>query len=606
MIPDELIEQIRDSADLVSIIGESVALKRTGSDYRGPCPFHGGTHRNFAVIPKKGLFYCYVCHAGGDVFSYLMKRFGMDYPTAIRDVARRVGIVIPESRGPTAPDPREPLFSALTVAQEWYAGQLAESADAKAARSYLERRKLPLDALAPYGLGYAPPGRAFLRAMADLGITESVLIQCGLLVQREDGRLVARFRDRLLFPIADGRGRVVGFGGRILGRGEPKYLNSPDTDVFHKGRLLYNLHLAKNAIRKADEVLLVEGYVDVLRLVLAGFEHVVAPLGTALTPDQATLLKRYAPKAILLYDSDSAGLRATFRAADELLRHKMRVHVATLPPGQDPDSLVQDGGHQALEAVLEDATDVLERKIQLLERKGWFEDVARRRAAIDRLLPTLRATADPIERELYMTRVAEKSGISKDVLAQEVARAPAAPQAPRSEVTPQRTAAAPVRPSRRRDGEAAERALLGVLLHDPAWLERAREEVRPEWFEGPSMRELFERLRAPGGERGQAEAPAGMSEAATRVWAELKALEPELAEQDTDDLFVRSCQVLEARPLFREFERLGDQIRTAPEEEKSALLAQHQERKRDLEQRFPGEWYRRHFRRTVSRRRTTP
>jgi DNA primase len=604
MIPDEVIEQVRDSADLVAIIGESVTLKRTGSDYRGPCPFHGGTHRNFAVIPKKGLFYCYVCHAGGDVFSYLMKRFGMDYPTAIRDVARRVGMVIPESAGPAAPDPREPLFSALTVAQEWYTGQLIESADGKDARRYLERRELPLDTLAPYGLGYAPRGNAFVRAMTELGIAESVLIEAGLLVRREDGRIVARFRDRLLFPIADARGRVVGFGGRILGRGEPKYLNSPDTDVFHKGRLLYNLHFAKNAIRKADEVLLVEGYFDVLRLVLAGIEHVVAPLGTALTTDQATILKRYAPKAILLYDSDSPGLRATFRAADELLRHKMRVHVATLPTGHDPDSLVQAGGKDALENVLTDATDVLERKIQLLERKGWFEDVAHRRAAIDRLLPTLRATADPIERELYLTRVAEKSGISKDVLAQEVARAPAIGTPPRSETvsaerrTPQAAG--------RRDGESAERALLRVILHDPSWLERARQEVRPEWFEGPALRELFERVSGVGGERGQGEPPPGVSEGAARLWAELKALEPELAQQDVDDLFVRSCQVLESRPLFREFERLASQIRSAPEEKKGTLLAQHQARKQELEERFPGEWRRRHFRRTVSRRRSTP
>jgi len=604
MIPDEVIEQVRDNADLVAIIGESVTLKRTGSDYRGPCPFHGGTHRNFAVIPKKGLFYCYVCHAGGDVFSYLMKRFGMDYPTAIRDVARRVGMVIPESSGPAAPDPREPLFSALTVAQEWYTGQLIESADGKDARDYLERRELPLDALAPYGLGYAPRGNAFVRAMTELGIAESVLIEAGLLARREDGRIVARFRDRLLFPIADARGRVVGFGGRILGRGEPKYLNSPDTDVFHKGRLLYNLHFAKNAIRKADEVLLVEGYFDVLRLVGAGFEHVVAPLGTALTADQATILKRYAPKAILLYDSDSPGLRATFRAADELLRHTMRVHVATLPTGQDPDSLVQAGGKKALEDVLGDATDVLERKIQLLERKGWFEDVAHRRAAIDRLLPTLRATADPIERELYLTRVAEKSGISKDVLAQEVARTPAIGAPPRPDTA---SSERPVpQAAGRRDGESAERALLRVMLHDSSWLERARRDVRPEWFEGAALRELFENLSAVGGERGHAEAPPGVSEGAARLWAEFKAVEPELAQQDVDDLFVRSCQVLEARPLFREFERLASQIRNAPEEKKGALLAQHQARKQELEERFPGEWRRRHFRRTVSRRRTTP
>jgi DNA primase len=601
MIPDEMIEQIRDSADLVAIIGDSVALKRTGSDYRGPCPFHGGSHRNFAVIPKKGLFYCYVCHAGGDVFSYLMKRFGMDYPTAIRDVARRVGIVIPESSGPTGPDPREPLFSALTVAQEWYSTQLLESSDGTDARRYLEQREFDLEALGPYGLGFAPRGAAFVDAMSELGIAESVLIEAGLLMRREDGTIVPRFRGRLLFPIADVRGRVVGFGGRILGRGEPKYLNSPDTGVFHKGSLLYNLHFAKNAIRKEEAVLLVEGYTDVLRLVLAGFEHVVAPLGTALTSDQSAILKRYAPLAVLLYDSDPPGLRATFRAADEFLRHKMRVHVATLPTGQDPDTLTRAGGKDALQHVVADATDVLERKIQLLERKGWFDNVEHRRAAIDRLLPTLRATADPIERELYLSRVAEKSGISKDVLTEEISRTP-----PRAAPVPSERSRERRPAPRRRDGEAAELALLSVILYDETWLERARNEVPPEWFEGPSLQELFDCLRAPGGERAQREVPEGVSDEARRVWADLKALDPDLAEQDVDDLFVRSCQVLEARPLFREFEQLASRIRSAPTETKGALLTEHQERKQELERRFPGEWYRRHFRRRVSRRTSTP
>jgi DNA primase len=165
VIPDDVIEQVRDSADLVDLIGEVVSLKRTGADWRGPCPFHGGTHRNFAVIPKKGLYYCYVCHEGGDVFTFLMKRFGMDYPTAVREVARRVGIAIPERGGREGPDPREPLFSAAAVAQEWFAARLREGPDADAARTYLESRELPLPIAAELGLGYAPSDRSFALAM---------------------------------------------------------------------------------------------------------------------------------------------------------------------------------------------------------------------------------------------------------------------------------------------------------------------------------------------------------------------------------------------------------------------------------------------------------
>ena len=371
LIPDDVIEQVREAADMVGIIGEHVELKRTGSDFRGPCPFHGGTHRNFAVIPKKGMFYCFVCHEAGDVFTFFMKKLGMDYPTAVREVARRVGITIPE-RGPSGPDPREPLFGAVAAAADWFARQLRESPEADVAREYLASRQLELDTVLPLGLGYAPRGKAFLDAMKGLGLRDEVLLEAGLVVKREEEEapLVPRFRGRLLFPIHDLRARVVGFGGRILGEGEPKYLNSPDTPIFHKGKLLYNLHVAKHAIRKAERAILVEGYFDVLRLSLAGIEEVVAPLGTGLTPEQAQLVKRHVTQVILLYDPDDAGLRATFRAGDELLREGLRVSVATLPPGEDPDKLVQRQGAAGLAALLEDAVDVLERKVQILERRG--------------------------------------------------------------------------------------------------------------------------------------------------------------------------------------------------------------------------------------------
>ena len=340
MIPDDLIEQVREAADLVGIIGEQVELKRTGADYRGPCPFHGGTHRNFAVIPKKGMFYCFVCHAAGDVFTFFMKRLGMDYPTAVREVARRVGITIPE-RGPAGgggPDPHEPLYTAVATAADWFGRQLGDSPEAAVARDYLASRHVELETALPLGLGYAPRGKPFLDAMKGLGLRDEVLLEAGLVVKREDGTLAPRFRGRLLFPIHEQRARIVGFGGRILGEGEPKYLNSPDTPIFHKGRLLYNLHAAKHAIRKAERAILVEGYFDVLRLSLAGVEEVVAPLGTGLTSDQAQLLQRHAPHVILLYDSDEAGLRATFRAGDELLRERLRVSVASLPAGDSPAS----------------------------------------------------------------------------------------------------------------------------------------------------------------------------------------------------------------------------------------------------------------------------
>ena len=560
MIPDETIEQVRDSADIVGLIGESVSLKRTGSDYRGACPFHGGRNRNFAVIPKKGRYYCFVCHESGDVFSWFMKRLGLSYPDAVREAARRAGIVIPERPERAGPDPHEPLYGAVAAAHDWFTRQLIEQSEAKVAREYLAGRDIPVDTAALLGLGFAPAGKAFLSSMAALGINESVLLQAGLASQREDGTVTARFKGRILFPIHDLRGRAIGFGGRLLGPGEPKYLNSPESDIFHKGKQLYNLHQAKSPIRKEESVILVEGYFDVIRLSLAGVDHVVAPLGTALTPDQAALLKRFTSAATLLYDSDQPGLRATFRSGDELLRHSVRVRVATLPPGEDPDTLVRNGGVEALDAVLRDALDLFERKIQLLERKGWFQGVEHRRDALDRLLPTIRAATDPITRELYLSLAAERAGVSKDVLEQEL-RDSGAGTRPRvdgrrgSGVPQYREApAVPRTPIRRRINP--ETKLLSAMLAAPEWIEKAREEIAPALLESPRLREVFEALIRGGSESGQI--PAGLSDDAAAAWSYLKEAAQERNAQEVATIYDRAAQILRARPKYREMEALTD------------------------------------------------
>jgi DNA primase len=558
MIPDETIEQVRDNADIVGLIGESVALKRTGADYRGPCPFHGGTHRNFAVIPKKGRYYCFVCHESGDVFSWLMKRMGLSYPDAVREAARRSGITIPERFERAGPDPNEPLYGAAAAAHDWFTHQLLEQPEAKPAREYLDGRGIPIDTAAMLGLGFAPAGKSFLTAMTTLGIEERILLQAGLAAQREDGVVSPRFRGRLLFPIHDLRGRVVGFGGRLLGPGEPKYLNSPETEIFHKGRQLYNLHLARQPIRKEESVILVEGYFDVLRLVLAGVEHVVAPLGTALTPDQAALLKRYAPSATLLYDSDQAGLRATFRAGDELLRHGLRVRVATLPPGEDPDTLVTKGGTGALDPILRDAMDVFERKIQLLERKGWFEGVEHRRDALDRLLPTIRAASDPITRELYLSLAAQRAAVSKEVLEDELANIRAAGRqqsgAALAVADPPGTPMAPRSPGRTRNNP--ETKLLAAMLAAPEWVAQARDDVAPALLEQPRLRELFQALVEREGPSDQM--PDGLSAQAAEVWSYLKEMAQQLTSHDAATIYDRSSQILRARPSYREMHSMPD------------------------------------------------
>jgi DNA primase len=554
VIPDEIIEQVREAADIVGIIGEHVDLKRTGADFRGPCPLHGGTHRNFSVSPKRGMFHCFVCNETGDVYAFFMKKLGMDYPTAVREVARRVGITIPERSGPAGPDPREPLYAAVATAADWFARQLRDSPEAEIARTYLESRRVTMEHAQIQGLGFGPRGASFVDAMKGLGLREEVLLEAGLLVKREDGSKAPRFRGRLLFPIHDLRSRVVAFSGRILGEGEPKYLNSPETPIFHKGQLLYNLHVAKHGMRKAERAILVEGQFDVLRTSLAGFEEVVAPLGTGLTDDQAELLRRHTPQVILLYDSDEPGLRATFRAGDVLLRHKLRVNVATLPDGEDPDTLVQKQGAGALEQALKDSVDVLERKIQILERKGFFGSLPGRRRALDRLLPTIRAAADPITRELYISRVAEVAGVRKDVLQREVDPKDAAP-------VPYRPLPPPtVLPS------SAEKSILLLMLQGKDWCSRVTEAIDAEDIEYPVYRALFEALAD--------DAPERLDETAARAYESLQA--EGLGAEQADVVFERAVNGLEARRLDREIARKQQEIDLAPEAEKGRLALEKQ------------------------------
>jgi DNA primase len=514
------------------------------------------------------MYYCFVCHEGGDVFTFFMKKLGMDYPTAVREVARRVGIAIPE-RGPTGPDPREPLYEAVAAAADWFARQLRDSPEAQVARDYLASRHLELEVVLPLGLGYAPRSNALLDAMKGLGVRDAVLLEAGLLVKREDGTLLPRLRGRLLFPIHDLRARVVAFGGRILGEGEPKYLNSPDSPVFHKGKLLYNLPVAKHAMRKAERAILVEGYFDVLRLSLAGIEEVVAPLGTGLTPEQAQLLQRHAPHVTLLYDSDDAGLRATFRAGDELLRQGLRVSVATLPPGEDPDTLVQKRGAAGLEAILKDAVDLLERKIQILDRKAFFSSLPGRRRALDRLLPTIRAAKDPITRELYLSRAAEAAGVRKDVLERETGNEKretgGTPTFPVSRVP------FPVLPA------SAEKALLLLMLEGEPWLARVAEAVDAEELQFPPYRAVFEAVAD--------DAVLALDDTSARAYEQLKG--EGLGGRDPNEMYELAVTWMEARRLERQLEQLDDQLPFESPERQASLIAEKRRVFDELRKRYP-------------------
>ena len=518
MIPDETVERVRESADIVAVIGEYVELKRQGTDFRGPCPFHQGTHRNFSVSPKKAMYYCFVCHEGGDVFNFLTKRLGVDWPTAVKMVAEKSGIEVVEtqSRRVDQKDDRDPLWEVNGAAADYFRRMLWEDDLGRDARAYLDERGVSRELADRVGLGFAPREIGLMRThLATLGFDDDRMTQAGLLVVPEEGTEPRpRFRGRLIFPIYDLSSRIVGFGGRLLGPGEPKYLNSAESPIFSKGRLLYGLNWAKQAARRDERMLVVEGYFDVLRLIGAGIESVVAPMGTALTEEQAKLIRRYTNHVFLLYDSDKAGLKATFRSGDELLRQGASVQVVTLPEGEDPDTFVRTHGARGLEAQLATSIDVFERKIQILERGGWFADLRRKRQALDRLLPTLRATSDSLTRDMYLGHASAAAGVSREMLEREllvpagtrrVARSdsPASPrsQAPASPGVDAPSGAMSLRLGDRRAGDRrrgaqepgaiSERELLRVLLHVPSEFERVVESVGAENFRDPDLQAIF-------------------------------------------------------------------------------------------------------------------
>lgn len=518
MISDEVVEEVRRRADIVAIISEHVPLKRAGKDYRARCPFHEERTPSFYVVPSKGFYKCFGCGESGDVFSFLMKRLGLGFMDAVRYVAQRVGVEIRNTQGPDEDEGLRAFHEANAFARRFFEQTLWHPERGRRAREYLASRGIGEATAERFGLGYAPDDRqAFRTAAAQHGLDENVLVEAGLLVRREGGEdPYDRFRNRIIFPIESPSGKVVGFGGRVLGEGGPqvpKYLNSPDSPVFRKGEVLYGLSWAKHAIRREAAVLVVEGYMDAVSLAAAGVEHVVAPLGTSLTEEQARLLSRYCRRAFLLFDSDPAGLRATFRAGDLLLAAGVHPLVVTLPPGEDPDSLVRKQGVSGIQQALAGAVDLLDRKLQILEERRYLSSLTKLRGALDRLLPTLRAVRDPALRDLYVARVAEKTGVRRETLEGEIGQPPSAsPRPPRVPRPPVPLVSA--RPL----SLGAERELLLLLVQARDFVDRAAERLGPEDFQDPAYREIFQALVA---DPELAAPPAGMGPVAVQRLQEL-------------------------------------------------------------------------------------
>jgi DNA primase len=580
MIPEPLVEEVRGRADIVQIIGEHVALKRSGKDFKGRCPFHEERTPSFYVVPSKGFYKCFGCNESGDVFAFLMKRLGLGFQDAVRYVADRCGIQIQEVSSP-GEDPHRHVFEANAFALEFFTRSLAEEDKGREARGYLQRRGIGKDVAERFRLGFAPDEWRGLRdAAAVHGMDDALLLEAGLLVQREEQRdPYDRFRNRIIFPIESVSGRVVAFGGRILGesgKGLPKYLNSPETPIYHKGEVLYGLSWAKNAIRREEGALVVEGYMDAVSLGAAGIENVVAPLGTSLTEEQARLLRRYCTRVYLLFDSDQAGLKATFRAGDVLLAEGVHPSVVTLPPGEDPDSLVRSRGAAALQEHLGQAMDILDRKLQILEERGFFSTIEKTRGAVDRLLPTLRAAADQTLRDIYVKNVSERTGVRRETLEAELAKADAS-AAIRVQQRAQPRWEGPPKPIHL----GAERKLLLLLLQYRDFVDRAAERLGPSDFQDPALKGVFQALVA---DPELSMIPPGMDPAAARAMEELMGEDERISEATR--VFEETLARIQEAPVARRAEELREVLRRetdgARQEELLREIQELDRRRREL------------------------
>ena len=587
MIPDDVVEEVRARADIVDVIGELVSLKKAGREFKANCPFHEERTPSFYVVPDKGFYKCFGCGKSGDVFSFVMERQGLDFVEAVKHVAGRAGVEVREvSRGREEDDPNRPFYEMNAFAQAWFRERLLDEREGAAARSYLDGRGIGEDVAERFGLGFAPDEwRALRDQAAKHGFDDAMLLRIGLLNESERSKEpYDRFRGRVTFPIESLAGKVVAFGGRLLDGGEkgPKYLNSPESPIFSKGRNLYGLSWARHAIRREETALVVEGYMDVVSLAAFGFENVVAPLGTALTPEQAKLLSRYTTRVLLLFDSDKAGLKATFRAADVLLEAGLHPAVATLPSGEDPDTLVRSEGPAALRALLDDAVDVLDRKLQILEERAYFSTIERTRSAVDRLLPTLRAALDPALRDIYVSKVADRTGVRRQTLEAEISRARAAPPPSRSDASS--------RPGWAHDAQlrrgGAERTLLLIMVRGVEWVERAAELISAEDFFDPAHRAIFQalldepELRVP---------PTSMDPVAARRFEEILS-DPEEISHGID-VFTQSANRMRVATLDRHIQELQLGIEAAATfEEKRGLATRKAELARELRDLDPNYW----------------
>ncbi|HKF44454.1 MAG TPA: DNA primase [Thermoanaerobaculia bacterium] len=590
-ITDGVLAELRSAADIVQVIGEHTRLKKAGRSWKGLCPFHNERTPSFTVDREKGLYHCFGCGAGGDVIHFVRQMDRLDFPEAVEALASRFGVTIPRRafRRPQE-DRREKILEAVSAAHRFFQAEMGKPGNKAAA--YLKERDVSPEMSKRLGLGYAPDSWDSLSRALAPAHTEGLLLEAGLLTPRPEGKTGSydRFRDRLIFVVRDDRGRPAGFGGRALAKdAEPKYLNSPETPVFQKKRLLYGLSEGRDAIRKNDRVVLVEGYFDHLALVTAGIEETVASMGTALTPEQAGKLKRLTPKVVLCYDGDSAGRAATRAALEHVLAQGLAARVVRLPAGLDPHDVLREQGARRLAARIEEAPDYL---AWLLEDANPLEkglDSAEKSARISSVVSLIGNIPDAIFRHEETRRVARHCGVPLELLWDRIKPPTARPAAGRF---PPGTQSPP--PVLSDDGiPQAEHALLSLLVRGEELIPLILGTLKDEWLTHETVRKVAAAFRQAGSAAGPIDFQRQIAH--LREDNDISVLARAAAEEGPEPSPTRVAQVLHALEeayLRRRGESLQDEIQRAetekrPREEVERLSREKQEIGRRIQQLKP-------------------
>ena len=487
LIADETVLEVKRSVDIQEIVAGYIPLKRAGASYKGLCPFHEEKTPSFIVTPQRQTFKCFGCGKGGDAISFVMAHENVDYPEAIRILAQKSGITVKYKEGGKDGIGRDDLYRVLEWAQEVFRGQLLQSPEAEIARSFLARRGVSDETSDLFKLGYSMDSwDALLQRGRKAGFDDKTLAAAGLAIERQgrEGHY-DRFRGRVVFPIHDPRGRTIGFGARTLKDEQPKFLNSPETAVFSKGRGFYGLHLSKEEIEKTRTVYIVEGYLDVVIHYMAGVKGLVATLGTALTKDHLKILRRYADKVVLVFDGDAAGQKASERGLDLLLSENVDIFVASLPEGMDPDDVVIKQGADKLRECLEKPREIFGFLMDALTARHGTGTPAAIGRIVDEMIERLNQIPDPIKQEILVQQLAEKFKLEERTLRGKLARKREAEPA---EVEERPQPEAPVSPTL----EKAARELLACALADKATAALIRREAPADRFPSSVLRKIAE------------------------------------------------------------------------------------------------------------------